>query len=299
AKPPQAARTAATRTKVAIAPVIGAPENVASQLTTQLTTALASKGVGVVPAGQSGDYTLRGYVVAARERVGTKVSYIWDVTDPKGKRVNRITGEEVVRGSNGRDPWAAISPAVISSIVAKTSSSLGNWLPARGPGAQPASPAVASNSATTPKPQPRQTSAPTRTASIGNATTTGSIPRSGLLAISPTVTGAPGDGSKSLSRALRRELNKGGVRLTGAPNPRAFNINGKVALGAAKSGKQSIQIDWVVTDANGTNVGTVTQKNEIPAGSLNGAWGQTADAAAAAAAQGIVRLMRQNATATN
>ena len=39
---------------------------------------------------------LRGYIVAARDKTSTKVSYIWDVTDPTGKRVNRITGEEVV-----------------------------------------------------------------------------------------------------------------------------------------------------------------------------------------------------------
>ena len=47
----------------------------------------------------------------------------------------------------------------------------------------------------------------------------------------------------------------------------------------AKDGKQPIQIDWQVKDPQGKKLGTVSQKNEIPQGSLDGAWGKTADAA--------------------
>ena len=64
-------------------------------------------------------------------------------------------------------------------------------------------------------------------------------------------------------------------------------------IGAAKEGKQAIQIDWRVKDPQGKALGTVSQKNEIPEGSLDGTWGKTADAAAAAAAQGIVKLLPQ------
>ena len=62
-------------------------------------------------------------------------------------------------------------------------------------------------------------------------------------------------------------------------------------MGAGKDGKQPIQIDWNVKDPQGKKLGTVSQKNEIPQGSLDGAWGKTADAAAAAAAQGILKLL--------
>ncbi len=70
-------------------------------------------------------------------------------------------------------------------------------------------------------------------------------------------------------------------------------VEGKVTLGQPKDGKQAIQIDWRVRDPQGRSVGTVSQKNEIPQGSLDGAWGKTADAAAAAASQGILRLLPQ------
>ena len=46
-------------------------------------------------------------------------------------------------------------------------------------------------------------------------------------------------------------------------------------------------------DPQGKKLGTVSQKNEIPEGSLDGAWGKTAEQAAGAAAQGIVKLLPQ------
>jgi hypothetical protein len=69
-------------------------------------------------------------------------------------------------------------------------------------------------------------------------------------------------------------------------------------MGQPKGGKQSIHIEWQVKDPHGKKVGTVSQRNEIPEGSLDGAWGQTAEQAAGAAAQGIIKLLPQE-KATN
>ena len=108
---------------------------------------------------------------------------------------------------------------------------------------------------------------------------------------SAAVDGAPGDGSQSLSSALRGELTRNGVQVAEHAQAGAYRIEGKVTVGQAASGKQPIQIDWQVKDPQGKKLGTVSQKNEIAQGSLDGAWGETADAAAAAAAQGIVKLL--------
>ena len=51
------------------------------------------------------DFNLRPYILAAKEKSGTKISYVLDVTDPAGKRVNRFAGEEVVAGNASQDPW--------------------------------------------------------------------------------------------------------------------------------------------------------------------------------------------------
>ena len=113
-----AVQAAPEPTRIAIAPVIGAPEAVSKQLATQLTQDLERKNVPVAKAPTDrADYTLRGYIVAAREKAGTKVSYIWDVTDQTGARVNRITGEELAGSTDSRDPWASVTPAVMNAIT--------------------------------------------------------------------------------------------------------------------------------------------------------------------------------------
>jgi hypothetical protein len=293
AAPATAQAPAAALAKVAIAPVIGAPDAVGKQLQTQLGTAVGAKNIALAssPADKA-DYTLRGYVVSAREKSGTKVSYIWDVTDPAGKRVNRITGEEILAAGEGKDPWASVSPQVVQSIADKTAASLATWLPTQKPAA------VASATGAT-----VQNAAATTTADAMGATktaaggpTTGSLgapPAGSVTAIVPSVTGAPGDGGVALTSALQRELSRSGVQLSNAPGGGIYKVEGKVAVGEAKDGKQPIQIDWNVKDPAGKKLGTVSQKNEIPQGSLDGAWGKTADAAAAAAAQGILKLLPQ------
>jgi hypothetical protein len=76
-------------------------------------------------------------------------------------------------------------------------------------------------------------------------------------------------------------------------------VEGAVLLGATREGKQPIQIEWVVKDPNGKKLGTVSQKNDIPQGSLDGAWGKVADQAASAAVQGILKLLPTGGSAVN
>jgi hypothetical protein len=292
---PSATQTA----RIQIAPVIGSPENVARDLQTQLATAMTQRGITVATAqNAASEYVLRGYIVAARERSRTKVSYIWDVTDQSGKRVHRITGEKVAPLA-GKDPWSAVTPRVVQDIVDNTTSQIATWLPNSGgvPMAS-ATPVVGSGtaaSATAATDSLYQTAATTSPRSP--APTTGSIGTSGpVTAVVPMVTGAPGDGRQSLTEALQRELSKNGVALASAPNGQSYKVQGQVALGQSKDGKQPIQIEWNVIDPSGKKLGTVSQKNEVPQGSLDGAWGKTADAAAAAAAQGIIKLLPQTST---
>ena len=61
--------------------------------------------------------------------------------------------------------------------------------------------------------------------------------------------------------------------------------------------RKPIKIDWVVRDPKGLSLGTVSQENKIPAGSLNGQWGSTATAAATAATQGILKLLPKRTAA--
>ncbi len=277
----------------AIAPVIGPPENVSGELRNQLMADMEKQGIRVAKTPEEkAEYTLRGYVVSSLEKKGTKskVSYIWDVTDASGKGVHRVSGEESAPSGKSKDPWTAVTPALVQTIASKTVTSVTAWMPGAG-----AAPAVASSgtaggmvqtAATTPGAYAATTPA--------KSTVTGSIGGTGpVKALVPAVTGAPGDGSTTLRAALQRELTRSGVALTEAQSPDTYIVEGKVAMGTGKDGKQPITIDWSVTDPSGKKLGTVSQKNEVPQGSLDGSWGKTADAAAAAAAQGIVKLLPQ------
>src|SRR5262249_49228456 len=284
--------------KVAIAPIIGAPDAIAKQIQQEFTSAVERQRVSVLTGkDERADYTLRGYIVAAKDKSATKVSFIWDITDPTGKRVNRITGEEVVSPSTGKDPWAAVTPPVAQSIAGKAANSFVAWLPAhsaQGPMAsnvasQPWSSGAPPAGAAQPESAKRVAAKPS-----AGPTTTGSISRDGpVQAIVPTVTGAPGDGSRSLTAAIQRELVGKGIAIADRPTAVAYRVEGSVTIGEAKDGKQPIHIEWLVRDPQGKKLGTVSQKNEIPAGSLDGAWEGTADQAAGAAAQGIVKLLPQ------
>ena len=290
--------------KVAINSIVGPPDALGRQLHQQFTSALERQRVGVTQAkDERADFNLRPYILAAKDKSGTKVSYVLDVSEPSGKRVNRFAGEEIVPASPSQDPWAAITPAVAEAIAAKATGSFAAWLPTANVSSAAVADAGSASSASAPV---RSAEAAARPAGkkgpavASTQTTTGSIARDGALtAVVPSVKGAPGDGSTSLTTAIQRELKTKGVALADRPSPAAYRVEGAVTLGSSREGKQPIQIEWVVRDPNGKKLGTVSQKNDIPEGSLDGSWGRVADQAASAAVQGILKLLPSPSTAVN
>lgn len=309
---PTAVAQQAPIAKVVINSVVGPPDPLGKQLHQEFASALGVQRIAVAGKDERADYHLRPYVLAAKEKAGTKVSYVMDVTDPTGKRVNRFTGEEVVASGASKDSWASITPAVAQTIAAKATGSFVAWLPSAQPAvasntpAQKASPAPAgvggeAEDVASASP-PRATKTNTRVAAGGPpaAPTTGSITKDGsVTALIPAVTGAPGDGSATLTAAIQRELQAKGIALASRPAASTYRVEGAVTLGQPSEGKQAIQIEWIVKDPQGKKLGTVSQKNDIPEGSLDGPWGRTADQAAGAAAQGILKLLPQSSTAVN
>lgn len=294
---PPAASPPVSQNRVAVAPVMGAPEAVSAQVGSQLGSALERQRVRVAQVSEKPEFTLRGYMVATKERAGTKISYIFDLTDGAGKRVNRIQGEEIGQGGTAADPWSAVSPEIAQRISDKTATSLATALSSLGSGGSTApvsSPPVGVGAGSTGTPI---AAAPVAASSA----TTGSIARGGaagaVAAIVPAVSGAPGDGNASLAGAMRNELQQAGIGAA-APGQKAYSVAGKVTLGAVKDGKQPIKIDWRVTDPGGALLATVSQNNEIQAGALDGQWGNIASDAAQGAASRIKQLIEENRAAS-
>jgi hypothetical protein len=264
--------------KIAVAPIIGTSPEVAQEMTTALVAAGKDRNLTLLTEGGKANYTLRGYLVASSEKRGSTISYIWDVNDAQGQRVGRISGDEVVATRSGSDPWSGVDSAAIRSIAGKTTSQLSAILSRRGGSAN----AVAAASDAAP-------AAPATTASTPPPPSLAS-PKAAGVVVAP-VAGAPGDGQRSLTTALKKRLYAGGVKLANGTATGVYMVKGSVKLVDASGGKQSIRIDWLVLDPSGKKLGTVSQQNTIPKGSLNGPWGAIADAAAGAAADGIIKLL--------
>ncbi|SRR5579875_166193 len=121
-------------------------------------------------------------------------------------------------------------------------------------------------------------------------------PQGGLdpvVALRP-VTGAPGDGDRSLTRAMGVALERAKLALAAAPGGKAdFVVAGRVEVSPPSDRKQQVKVTWVLLRPDGREIGRVKQENAVPAGSLDGAWGEIAYAVTNAAAPGVRRLIEE------
>jgi hypothetical protein len=106
-----------------------------------------------------------------------------------------------------------------------------------------------------------------------------------------TVAGAPGDGEEALAAALSRQLVARGLTLATAFQANVYEVQGTVRVAPGAKGKESITIIWVVLAPDGTQLGITRQTKDVRKGSLDKKWGPAANAAAAAAAEDIVKLI--------
>jgi hypothetical protein len=278
-------------THMALAPIIGAPPNITDQLTQALVEAGKDHKLILTPGTDPAPYTLRGYLAATSEKKGAKLSYIWDVTDAKGGRVGRVSGDETIPTRSGSDPWSGVDSALLHTIAGKTASQVAASL-GGSPSVASSSPpggAPATSSGSPPSRPPAST--PPAAAAPPAASVALVTKPSDIVALVAPVAGAPGDGQTSLAAALKKRLSAGGVRLATAPSRDVYTVKGTVSLTDQLGGKQSIHIDWLVLAPGGKRLGTVSQQNVIPKGSLSGPWGAIADAAAAKAAPDIIDVI--------
>ncbi|MGH6947535.1 MAG: hypothetical protein ACREDZ_09420 [Kiloniellales bacterium] len=105
---------------------------------------------------------------------------------------------------------------------------------------------------------------------------------------------APGDSADSLPKALAEKLAEAGVPLGRKIEKRDLLLRGKIRLEPAGSTLDQVTLQWVLVRASdGAELGEVSQQTLVPAGSLNGRWGESAHEAALGAADGLLELIRE------
>jgi uncharacterized protein YaaQ len=278
--------------------IIGAPSDITNKLQDAVNTAAKDRQINLVGEREA-DYSVRGYLVAENTPKGTKLSYIWDISDKNGKRVRRIQSEEIVEGRKTGDPWGSVDEAALKKVAVRTTTDLSEWLAKQGASPSGGSGRVANTSET-----PTSVSRSARSASAVQPISASSAQTTSVTAamtpvaagsavtfVTP-VSGAPGDGQTTLTEAMKRQLTQQGFKLTETKSAGAYTVTGSVQMGAAEDGNQPITIKWLVKDPSGNPLSNaVVQRNKVPAGSLDATWGEIADLAAGEAAKKVGELL--------
>lgn len=107
--------------------------------------------------------------------------------------------------------------------------------------------------------------------------------------------GAPGDGGRSVPRALRSVLTQRGFLVLDEAKPEGFVVEGLLSSEVVSGNQQKVVLTWRVLDAAAEDafVGQIQQANVIPLGTLDGAWGDIAAVVAVGAADGVLQLLQQ------
>jgi hypothetical protein len=125
---------------VSVAPIVLTPANTAAavQMQDQILrdlNALASRHnfALIADGGGSEPLTLRGYVLASRDKKGIRITQIWDVTDRGGSRVNRTVREQVVPAQAAKAPdlWIAAGRIDVTGMAEMAIDALNGAAPAQ------------------------------------------------------------------------------------------------------------------------------------------------------------------------
>ncbi len=242
---------------ITVEPVAGAPAEAAKGLAEAMASALRDAGIPASTQGHNrASYFLKGAArVEALPAGRSGIAVDWELKAPKGAAV----GQGSARAEGASSAWQSGNPGLMKSL------------------AQAGAPAIA---------KLIQEEAPVAAADI---------PRPQILV--RQVTGAPGDGTRSLTRAVIEALRRVDLPAKAAtdapPAKGALIVSGTVAVAAASAGKQKVTVTWEVSGADGNSLGKVGQENAIPAGLLDGAWGEIALAVAEAATDGILSIVER------
>ena len=107
------------------------------------------------------------------------------------------------------------------------------------------------------------------------------------------VTGAPGDGNLSLTRQMKQHLSQQGPVVQDTQDGADFVVQGEVRVAHLAGPAERVEIQWIVKDATGKERARIVQINEVPAGTLDGYWGDVAAVVATEAAGGVKDVILQ------
>ena len=265
---------------ISIAPIEGGPPAAASKLGAAVASALVKHDI---PASDRTtnltSYLLYGRLEAQRPRSGQEtVAAHWQLQDASG----RLVGERTTRLEAPVKTWETGADAVIARLAEASAAEIAPLLADEPPpGAEAVVGLAEAPGGKAEAVAPRAEAAAAKTNEAGRT----------RIAIRP-LSGAPGDGAKSLANAIATVLKRQDLTVIDNANAKADVIlDGQVTVATVKPDKQHVKIVWHVRRADGVEVGTVGQENDVPKGMLDGAWGDVAYSVAIAGADGLMQVI--------
>ena len=265
---------------VAIATIEGHPPEAAAKLGPALAGALLKHDIPASDRTTSlGSYQLYGSVAAAQVG-GEKPAVIarWRLYDAAGK----ILGEPTVKLEAAQKDWESGDDKLVARLAAASAEAVAPLLADEPP-------AISEKAAASEK------VATVGTATPANAPVPAAAPGNDKVRLAMgEVKGAPGDGGKSLARAMLAVLKKQDLAIVDDAKKADLTLDGEVDV-AGKADKQHVKIVWRIRRSDGAEIGTVGQENDVPRGLLDGAWGDIAYSIALAAGDGLMALVARGA----
>ena len=117
----------ASSTIMTFEPMVGAPKRVARELSSALGLRIAQHALPVVArSDSSATHRIKGYFTAEKSGNDCLVSYVWDIFDTSGKRINRVTGSQRTTMVSA-DPWDSVKGDVLDKVAVDTAAKLKSW----------------------------------------------------------------------------------------------------------------------------------------------------------------------------
>lgn len=118
------------RARIQFAPIVGTSVEAATALSERLSLRARERGMRLTGSGDTTTtHVLKGYFTPLTEGKQTTVIFVWDVYDPAGNRVHRISGQQKTVSSGG-EGWAGVTPDTMQLIADATIEQFAQWISA-------------------------------------------------------------------------------------------------------------------------------------------------------------------------
>ena len=125
---PAAQAAALSGTRMQFAPMIGAPVAQVTILSRELTRRAKEKNLAIFPASEKNvTHVLKGYFSLLNEGGKLTVLYVFDVIDPAGNRLQRISGKESAGAAGASSSWESVPDSLMVQIADRTMDQFAGW----------------------------------------------------------------------------------------------------------------------------------------------------------------------------